>query len=133
MTLLALLISLYAVQPYERFLAWQACHELNLAIAKETHHWPRSERFELTAQLRRASWSAVANIVKGSAKRGPREFRRFLDVSPGSLAEIGYGLRFARDRALVAAEAYNSLEELRVQAAKVTWGLYQAVSRKVTS
>jgi four helix bundle protein len=111
-------------------MAWQACHELNLAIAKETDHWPRHERFELTAQLRRASWSAAANIVEGSAKRGAREFRRFLDVALGSLAETGYGLRFARDRSIISADTYNALEELRVQAAKLTWGLYEAVSRK---
>ena len=73
------------MQPYERFLAWQACHALNLAIATATDRWPRSERFELTAQLRRAGWSAAANIVEGSAKRGPREFRRFLDITLGSL------------------------------------------------
>ena len=116
------------MQPYERFLAWQACHDLNLAVAATTDHWPRNERFELTAQLRRASWSAVANIVEGSAKRGPREFRRFLDISLGSLAEIGYGLRFARDRTLLTLEAYEKLEVLRVRAAKLTWGLYQAVN-----
>jgi four helix bundle protein len=115
------------VQPYERFLAWQACHELNLAIAATTDNWPRNERFELTAQLRRASWSAVANIVEGSAKRGSREFRRFLDVSLGSLAEIGYGLRFARDRSLLSTESYADLEHLRVHAAKLTWGLYASV------
>jgi four helix bundle protein len=117
-----------AVQPYERFLAWRACHAFNLAIATATDRWPRSERFELTAQIRRASWSAAANIVEGSAKRGPREFRRFLDISLGSLAEIGYGLRFARDRSLLTTEAYDHLEELRVQAAKLTWGLYEAVA-----
>jgi four helix bundle protein len=111
-------------------MAWQACHQLNLAIARETDNWPRHERFELTAQLRRVGWSAVANIVEGSAKRGPREFRRFLGIALGSLAEIGYGLRFARDRSLLSTESYNTLEELRVHAAKLTWGLYQAVSRK---
>jgi four helix bundle protein len=126
--LLAATLQNWVVQPYERFLAWQACHALNLAIATATDRWPRSERFELTAQIRRAGWSAAANIVEGSAKRGPREFRRFLDISLGSLAEIGYGLRFARDRSLLTTEAYEHLEKLRVQAAKLTWGLYEAVA-----
>jgi four helix bundle protein len=118
------------VQPYERFLAWEACHALNIAVATETDRWPRSERFELTAQLRRACWSAVANLVEGSAKRGTREFRRYLDISLGSLAELGYGLRFARDRSLITNEIYEGLEQTRVHAAKLTWGLYEAVRRK---
>jgi four helix bundle protein len=115
--------------PYERFLAWQACHELNLSIARATDSWPSRERFELTAQLRRAAWSAVANIVEGSSRRGSREFRRFLDISLGSLAEIEYGLRFARDRELIASAAYLSLEETRAKAARLTWGLYDRVRR----
>jgi four helix bundle protein len=120
------------VQPYERFLAWQACHALNLAIASATDQWPRNERFELTAQLRRAGWSAAANIVEGSAKRGSREFRRFLDISLGSLAEIGYGLRFARDRSILPSEKYEDLEALRIKAAKLTWGLYESMTGRAT-
>ncbi len=121
------------MQPYERLLAWQACHRLNLAVAEETDRWPRAERFELTAQVRRAAWSAAANLVEGHARRGPREFRRFLDISLGSLAELGYGLRFARDRALVSADRHEALEALRTDAAKMTWLLYRSVAQAAGS
>ena len=117
------------MQPYERFLAWQACHQLNLAIAATTDRWPRSERFELTAQLRRAAWSAAANIVEGSARLGRREFRRFLDIALGSLAEICYGLHFAKDRALLSPNEYGELEALRANAAKLTRGLCRSMAK----
>ena len=70
---------LLKMAPYERFQAWQIAHQLALEIYRTTDHWPPQERYELTRQLRRAALSAPANIAEGAAKRGTREFRRFLD------------------------------------------------------
>lgn len=117
------------MQPYERLLAWRRCHDLHLAVATETDQWPRTERFELTTQLRRAAWSAVANLVEGSAKKGPREFRRFLDISLGSLAELGYGIRFAHDRGILPASRYDALEARRADAARLVWLLHRSLTR----
>ena len=75
------------MQPYERLLAWQRCHELVLEIYRATKSWPDSERFGLTAQLRRAAVSAASNIVEENARRGPAELARFLQYAVGSLAE----------------------------------------------
>jgi four helix bundle protein len=67
--------------------------------------------------------------VEGSAKRGVSEFRRFLDISLGSIAEVGYLLRFARDLGILSEADYNQLEGLRSQAAKPLWFLYRSVDR----
>ena len=83
--------------PYERFEAWQRCHELTRAIYLATATWPRSEIYGLVAQARRAAASAATNIAEGSAKRGRREFRRYLDIALGTLSELSYLLRLARD------------------------------------
>jgi four helix bundle protein len=83
--------------PYERFQAWQTCHELTLAIYRTTRDWPQQELYCLTAQARRAAFSAAANIAEGSVKRGGREFRRYLDISLGSLSELSYILMLAKD------------------------------------
>lgn len=104
-----------------------------MLVAEETDRWPKSERFELSAQIRRAAWSAAANIVEGSAKRGPREFRRYLDITLGSLAEVGYGLRFALDRGLLTDDRHRFLDAKRVEASKLAWGLYASLSRTVPS
>jgi four helix bundle protein len=116
-------------QPYERFQAWAACHDLALAVYRVTQRWPKAELYGLTSQARRAATSAAINIAEGSAKRGPRELRRFLDISLGSLGELSYILRLSRDLELTPTESFGELEALRDHASRVTWGLYSAVSR----
>jgi four helix bundle protein len=71
------------------------------------------------------------NIAEGAAKRGHREFRRFLDISLGSLSELTYLLRFSRDRGLLTPETWTELESLRDEAGKLTWQLYRKLSDKL--
>ena len=115
--------------PYERFEAWQVAHQLALEIYRVTDDWPKEERFGLTIQLRRAALSAPANIAEGAAKRGNREFRRFLDIALGSLSEVSYLLRFSRDRELLTSESWLELEILRNRSGQLTWRLYRSISR----
>lgn len=113
--------------PYERFEAWQLAHQLALDIYRTTDGWPKDERFQLTVQVRRATLSAPTNIAEGSAKRGHREFRRFLDISLGSLSEVRYLLRFSRDRGLLTPERWQELETLPNRAGQLTWRLYRSL------
>jgi four helix bundle protein len=78
----------------------------------------RSERYELTAQVRRAVLSIPTNIAEGSTRHGPREFRRFLDIAIGSLAELSYLILFARDRGLLRENEWNDLDIARDRVGK---------------
>ena len=118
--------------PYERFDAWRLSHRLALRIYEVSECWPREERFGLTFQVRRAAVSLPTNIAEGAAKRGPREFRRFLDIVLGSSSELSYLLGFCRDRGLLTAERWLELETLRDEAGKLTWQLYRKVSRTIS-
>jgi four helix bundle protein len=113
--------------PYERFNAWKLAHQLVIQVYRVTDHWPVSEKFGLTAQVRRAALSAPTNIAEGSAKRGSRELRRYLDIALGSLSEVSYLLRFSRERGLLSETDFKELEDLRDQAGKLTWAFYSSV------
>ncbi len=115
--------------PYERLKAWQLCHELALAVYAASDSWPKTESYGMAVQARRAAHSAAAAIAEGSAKRGKSEFRKYLDVTLGSLSELSYTLRLARDRSIVSAEEWERLDKLRNHAGAVTWQLYEAVAR----
>lgn len=115
---------------FEELDAWHRCHELTLAVYRITRRWPKDERFGLTAQIRRCSVSTEANLAEGSAKRGPAQFRRFLDISLGSHAELACLIRIANDLGYLTEEELSALEEIRSNASKVTWRLYQYASQK---
>lgn len=115
------------MQPYEQLDAWRSSHTLALAIYRTTKAWPVEERYGLTAQIRRAGFSVPANIVEGRAKLGPREFRRFLDISWGSLAEVEYTLHLARDLGYLSATEYDELKGLCRIAAKPRYGLLRSM------
>ena len=115
---------------YERFRAWQLCHELSVAVYRATRSWPRAELFGLSSQARRAAHSAAANIAEGSAKRGPRELRRYLDISLGSLSELSYTLLLARDLEILTQEEWGRLDQLHRNAGGMTWLLYKSLLGK---
>ena len=117
------------MKAYEKLEAWQACHRLVVAVYVASREWPPDERFGLIAQARRAAFSAAANIAEGSAKRGHREFRRFLDTSLGSLAELSYIILLTRELGYLQEESASALESIRDQAGRLTWGLYAYVSK----
>src|SRR6059036_2676998 len=115
--------------PYERFAAWRECHALALEVYRATRAFPKDELYGLTSQARRAAFSAAANIVEGSAKRGSAEFRRFLDISLGSLTELGYTLRISRELGVLAEDRWGHLDDRQNRARFLTWKLYESVSK----
>ena len=118
---------------YERIKAWERCHELCVAVYQATKSWPTDERFGLSSQARRAAHSAAANIAEGSAKKGSAEFRRYLNISLGSLSELSYTLLLARDLQILPEEDWGKLEELHRRAGGMTWLLYRSMlPKKVT-
>ncbi|HEV8263822.1 MAG TPA: four helix bundle protein [Gemmatimonadales bacterium] len=115
---------------YEKLIAWKECHALTLAVYRATEGFPKQELYGLTAQARRAAFSAAANIAEGAAKRGPVEFRRYLDIALGSLAEVSYAVRLAKDLGMLTEEAWASLNDQQNRAGFLTWRLYSAIRKR---
>jgi four helix bundle protein len=112
---------------FESLKAWQAAHALALAIYRSTEEWPVRERHGMVSQARRAAVSVSANIAEGSAKGGPREFRRFLDTANGSLAELQVYLLMAKELGYLSTASWGELEALRDHTGMLTWGLYRSI------
>jgi four helix bundle protein len=69
--------------------------DLAMSVYGATRGFPREEVFGLAAQMRRSAVSVPANIVEGCARQGERDYVRFLDISFGSVREIGYFIDLA--------------------------------------
>jgi four helix bundle protein len=120
------------MMPYEKYEAWKTAHELALLVYRVTDDWPACERYQLTAQLRRAVLSVPTNIAEGAVKRGPREFRRYLDIARGSLSEVSYLLQFSKDRGILNEESFQIIYSLRDRVGKLTWGLYSSLKKSAS-
>ncbi len=67
---------------------WQMSIKLVEETYAYTNQYPKEEIYGLSAQMRRAAVSVSSNIAEGFKRRSPKEFRHFLNISLGSLAEI---------------------------------------------
>ena len=112
---------------HERFKAWQLAHELTLAVYRSTGDWPATERYGLTAQIRRAASAVPTNLAEGAAKHGRREFRRFADIALGSIAEVAYLLLLAKDLGILTEAEHARLDDLRKRTGGLTWRLVRAL------
>ena len=117
------------MQPHERLIAWQRAHALLLELYGVTSTWPKEERYGLTSQARRAAFSVPVNIVEGCSRRGRREFRRFLDIAYGSLAEVGYILVAARDLGMMSGDEQARLEKMRCGVGAPLFRLMRSIDR----
>jgi len=73
---------------FRRLLAWQRAMDLVVSTYALTRALPADERFGLVSQMRRSAVSVACNISEGRLRDSDREFRRFLGISLGSLAEL---------------------------------------------
>ena len=112
---------------HERLRAWILAHQLTLAVYQATRWWPAEERYGLTSQIRRAAVSVPTTLAEGAAKRGTKEYRRFVDIALGSVSEVAYLLRLAHDLGLLDPTSYTHLDDLRKRTGGLIWRLARAL------
>ena len=76
---------------------WKLSIELVKNIYKITDEFPNSEFYGLTSQMRRSAISIPSNIAEGQGRNSSKEFRQFLAISLGSLAEVETQLIIAKE------------------------------------
>lgn len=73
---------------YTELIVWQKGIELVKQIYQMTKGFPTEKRFGLVSQMRRAAVSVPSNIAEDQARRSIAEFKQFVSISLGSLAEL---------------------------------------------
>src|SRR3989339_1748621 len=73
---------------YQNFHVWQKSMDLVFATYNITKQLPRSEERGLTSQMQRATVSIPSNVAEGYRRKSTIEFKRFLHIASGSLAEL---------------------------------------------
>ena len=95
---------------FRKLRVWHKAHALSLLAYEVTARFPREERFGLTSQIRRASYSIPINIAEGCGRSGNGELHRFLNISAGSASELQYEWLLARDLKFLSDDQYCLLD-----------------------
>jgi len=113
------------MKAFERYAVGRAAKALAVHVYFLTRDWPPTERYGLTAQVRSAVTSIGSNVCEGAARRGPREFRRFLDQALGSHAELEFHMALAKDLGYLAEGAAAELDAKLQECGRLLWQVYR--------
>ena len=80
---------------------WKAGINLVKDVYLLVESFPESEKFGLTSQMRRCSVSIPSNIAEGCGKESDLDFKRFLQISLGSIYELETQLILAMELKLI--------------------------------
>lgn len=105
-----------AARTFQDLIVWQKAHAFVLGVYRCTEHFPKSELYGLTSQLRRAAVSVPANIAEGFRRQGRADKIRMLNIAQGSLEECRYYLILAQDLKFI---ADTTLQEQLVEVSKI--------------
>jgi four helix bundle protein len=106
---------------------WNVADQLAHEVYRVTRDFPKEEQFGLTSQLRRAAISVPTNLVEGHARKSRKEFKQFVSVALGSLAEVEYLLTFAKQEAYLPDKTYETVESVRRDTGRLLWGFYESL------
>ena len=99
----------------------------------DTYHvsraFPSDERFGLTAQVRRAAVAIPSNIAEGHDRLGSGEFRRFVSVARGSVAEVEAQLAIGVRLDFVEPHGIEDLSSQLTRLSKMLYSLHGRMSR----
>jgi four helix bundle protein len=76
------------INSYKDLTVWQKSFELSKQIYLLTKKLPKDEQFGLISQMRRCAISVPSNIAEGQQRNNIREYRQFLGIAKGSIAEL---------------------------------------------
>ena len=77
-----------SIASYRDLRVWKLAIELTVSCYQSTRHFPQSEVYGLTSQIRRSATSIAANIAEGYGRDSKGSYLQFLRISQGSLKEL---------------------------------------------
>ena len=118
------------IRDYRDLLVWQRAMELVKAIYSATATFPAAEAYGLTSQIRRSAVSVPSNIAEGHGRENEGDFRRFLAIARGSLAELQTQLILSGELGFVDQKAIAIHLEKTEEVARMIRGMQKTLANK---
>jgi len=104
------------MRDHRKLEVFELADRLVTAVYEHTRDFPTEELYGLVSQMRRSAVSAAANIVEGCGRRTEVEFDRYLDISFGSLRELGYFIELSDRLGFLSGDSKGVLMEAQGRA-----------------
>ncbi|TKJ40048.1 four helix bundle protein [candidate division LCP-89 bacterium B3_LCP] len=114
---------------YKDLTTWQKAYTFTLSVYEITRNYPKEELFGLVSQMRRAASSIPVNIAEGSMRRSKKEFRRFIRIAQGSMAEMEVWIKLSFDLKYINKESFNQISFECDEVGKLLEGLARSLKQ----
>lgn len=117
------------VEKFEDLIAWQKAYTLAISIYQLTSRDPFSRDFGRKDQIQRAAVSAMSNIAEGFERYSRPEFRQFLSIARGSVAEVRSQLHIARSLNYISEQEFTVAFSLCCDVGNLVGGLRKSLEK----
>ncbi len=118
-------------QTFRDLIVWRKAIDLAKTVYGTTRAMPDTEKYGMTAQMRRAAVSVASNIAEGNARQTLRDYLSFLVIARGSLAELETQLIITSELKMLSHT--NTLMEQIQETRRILQGLIDSLRRKQES
>jgi four helix bundle protein len=110
---------------------YQMLVDLHIEISDLSLNWPSFEKFELAAQVRRASNSAPANLAEKHSDRHVRNKIEGVNRSRTEALEVVHHLYVAQRKKYITEEVYQHYKERYQRCVRMLNGLERTLERQL--
>jgi four helix bundle protein len=106
---------------------WQRGIELVKLVYTITNSFPSDEKYGIISQMRRSAVSVPSNIAEGFMRRHNKEYRQFLYIALGSLAELETQIIISKELNFITTDHYTGTLSAIDELNKMTTGLIKCL------
>ena len=100
-----------AIKSFKELKVWQMGMEIVKDVYQLTKKFPKEELYGLASQMRRSAISVPSNIAEGFKRYHAREYRQFLHIALGSVAELETQLIISKELAFITESELRNISE----------------------
>jgi four helix bundle protein len=114
-------------RPHRDLDVWKKSMEFVKDVYQATEPFPKSEIYGLISQMRRAAISIPSNLAEGAARKGPKEFKQYLNIAQGSISELDTQIELALLLEYIDKKTYIDLMQKLGIISKMLFGLARSL------
>src|SRR5688572_24998980 len=118
------------IQTFRDLHAWQASMELTPVAYDLAKRFPPTERFALSAQVRRSAVSIPSNVAEGQSSGKDGRYLNHLRIAQGSLGALETELEIAKRLGFISQGEYGEAEQVFRRTGQLLHGLVRSVKRR---